>query len=480
MRRALRLTAWCCASCCALLLCGAPVAFATDLPAEIARAMKKQKIREDSVSLWVQAVDEDVPRLILNGDQPRNPASVIKLVTTWAALDLFGPTHTWRTRAYAMGPVVDGVLQGDLLIKGYGDPYLLTEDLWHMLGELRRTGLERIEGDLLLDDSWFDVDETDPAAFDGDGFRLYNVLPSALMVNFKSIRFELLADTATGRVDVRTWPELPNLTVTSQVKLTTGACRGNAPKVFMRYADPDNRDHVVFSGEMPASCRRYAIDRSAMTAQSYFYGMFRTLWQHWGGTITGGWRHATLTGRKQPLVRWRSRHLGEIVRPLNKWSNNLMTRTLLYAIAETEHKPPLTRAQGAEVIGKHLASRGLDTSALNIDNGSGLSRDTRVTAAMLGGLLHLAWRQPTMPEFVASLAIAGKDGTMRKRFRGKAGSGRMHVKTGSLKNVAGVAGYVHTTGGKTFAVVVLTNQAGVNYGPGRALQDAVLTWALDQ
>ncbi len=467
----------------ALIACGSallPPAHAADLPEPIARILRVHKIPADGVSIVVQAVDEDAPRLSFNADVARNPASVVKLVTTWTALDILGPTHTWPTRAYALGPLENGVLKGDLLLRGYGDPYLVLEDFWKMLGDLRRRGVRDIEGDLVLDDSLFAIDEHDPAAFDGDGFRLYNVLPSALMINFKAIDFILDPDPATGRVRITTVPELPNLTITNNVRLVKGACRGNAPKIFMALAAPETPDHVVFSGEMPFSCRHYQLGRSAMTADSYTFGVFRTLWEQWGGTIAGGYRRGTLPGKRRPLLTWRSRHLAEVIRPLNKWSNNLMTRMLLYAIGESRFPPPISRAQGAQALREHLEGRGLDTSQLIVDNGSGLSRDTRLTAHFLTDLLRLAWFEPTMPEFVASLSIAGKDGTARKRFRGAREAGRMHVKTGSLDSVSAIGGYVHAPDGRTFAVAVLANARGVNYGIGKDLQDAVLAWAFRQ
>jgi len=451
----------------------------TSLPARIAKVLGAHKVPLDAVSVLVQAVDEASPRLAVNIDVPRNPASTVKLVTTWVALDLLGPTHTWATRLYALGPIEKGVLRGDLLIKGSGDPYILLEDMWKMLGELRRLGVREITGDLVLDNSLFDVIESDPAAFDGAGFRLYNVLPSALMVNFKAINFMFNTDAA-GKLRISTQPPLENLKITNHIKLVGGECRRKGPKIVMASAAPETPDHVVFSGEMPRSCRHYQIPRSAMTAQSYTFGVFKLLWAQWGGTIGGSFREAPLTSKCRPLLTWRSDTLAEIVRPLNKWSNNLMTRMLLYAIGETRYPTPITRAEGANALRAHLESRGLDTSQLIIDNGSGLSRDTRVTSRFMASLLRHAWFEPTMPEFVASLAIAGIDGTARKRFRGAKQSGRMHLKTGSIHAVSAVGGYVHTAGGRTFLVSVLANRRGINYGVGTEIQNAVLAWTFEQ
>jgi len=458
-----------------LLLIGG-AASAAELPQSVTRVLTQRKIPLEALSLMVQAVDEDTPRLALNIDVPRNPASTEKLITTWTALDLFGPTHTWPTRIYALGPLRDGVLQGDLLIKGFGDPYLVLEDFWKMLGELRRMGVRDIKGRLLIDDSHFATDESDATAFDGQAFRLYNTLPSALMVNFQSVEFVIDPDAARGRVDISTIPDLPNLEITNNIKLIPGECRGNAPQITMAQAGPTTPDHLVFGGTMPFSCRHFRIARSVMTPESYAYGTFKTLWRQWGGTLEGGVERARVPPGKPPLLTWHSRHLGEILPPLNKWSNNLMTRMLLYAIGESRYPPPVTRLQGRDALREHLAARGLDTSALVVDNGSGLSRDSRVTARFMLSLLRLAWSEPTMPEFIASLSIVGRDGTTRRRFRKGEESGRMHLKTGSLEKVSAVSGYVHTPGGRTFMVSMMLNYRGANWGIGTEIQDALLAW----
>lgn len=461
-----------------LLLLAAAVE-AADLPAGVAKALRHHKVPETALSMVVQAVDEPTPRLSHRIDEPRNPASVIKLVTTWVALDMLGPTHTWATRAYALGPIQGGSLKGDLLLRGGGDPYLLLEELWKMLGEIKRRGVARIDGDLIIDNSLYQIDQHDPAAFDGAGSRLYNVLPSAMMVNFKSIEFEFIPHAKSGKVVIKTNPALPNLTISNHIKVTQGACRGNATKLHMSYAG-DNPDHVIFSGQMPHACQHYRLARTAMTPASYAFGAFKSLFQHWGGEITGNVRVAPLGSKQRPLVTWRSRPLAEVIRPLNKWSNNLMTRMLLYALGAANREPPISRQDGVLALTQHLSSLGMDTSQLIIDNGSGLSRDTRITAELLNALLRHAWQQPSMPEFVASLSIAGRDGTTRKRFRHGPEKGRMHLKTGSLRNVSAVGGYVHNAQGKTFAVSCLINYRGVNYGIGKDIQNALLKWVYQQ
>lgn len=463
----------------------APLASAAagGLPDAVQKVMTRHKIPASAVSIEVQAVDENTPRLALNVDVPRNPASTVKVVTTWGALDMFGPTYTLPTRIFTRGPIKGDVLQGDLIIKGYGDPFLVIEDFWSLVGQIRRSGIRQIDGDVIIDDTEFLVEEDDPAAFDGKGDALYNVLPNALIVNFKSIDFVFDANPATGKVAITSVPQLANLNIVNHVRLTSGPCRGNALTAAMhkpRAGSAATDEEIEFGGQMPARCDRFQTSRSIMSPAAYTFGAFKALWLQWGGTIKGGYRVAAKPANATALLTWQSRPLAEIIRPLNKWSNNLMARMLLFTIGSRDNPAPVTRAQGEAALLKHLASRGLSVDGIVIDNGSGLSRTTRVTSRFMTSLLREAWSAPTMPEFIASLAISGVDGTTRRRFRGGAERGRMHLKTGSLQNVSAVTGFVHAQNGKTYAVNVMVNYANANYGIGTELQNAVLAWTFKQ
>jgi serine-type D-Ala-D-Ala carboxypeptidase/endopeptidase (penicillin-binding protein 4) len=253
---------------------------------------KRFKVPSHTLSALVQDVHGARPILALNPTVPRNPASSIKLLTTFVALDALGPTYTWPTEVYALGPRANGVLRGDLLLKGYGDPYLVEENLWKLLGELRRTGLKDIKGDLLLDDSYFAPPAIDPGAFDGQAYRLYNVQPSALMVNFKAVTL-VFAPRADGNgVVVRTRPALPNFKITNQVKLEHGRCRGLLGTVAISVPDPQRADAITVSGRYQTGCGEQLLPRTFMTPTTYTLGLFRQLWAQWGGTLEGGVRHA--------------------------------------------------------------------------------------------------------------------------------------------------------------------------------------------
>jgi serine-type D-Ala-D-Ala carboxypeptidase/endopeptidase (penicillin-binding protein 4) len=457
----------------------APVAAAdvdTDLPPGVVLVLDGHGISPDDVSILVQPVDSDTPVLSHRADVPRNPASVMKLVTTWSALEILGPAYTWRTEVYFLGDFDGRTLDGDLAIKGYGDPFLVVEEVWKMLRRLRNLGLEEITGDLLLDDSFFDVREPPPGEFDNEPFRTYNVVPNALLANFKAVRFQFFADTVGGRVKVATDPVLPNLDIRNRLELGDGPCRGYQGGISFSVTDPGPASRVVFEGRFPAACNTYELSRTVLEHDTYLYGLFEGLWNELGGSLHGGLERGVVPEDARLVMTWRSRPLGDQIRSINKNSNNVMTRQLVYTIGAETSEAPGTREKGIEGIRSFLDERGIDTSPLVIDNGAGLSRDARVSASLLAAILRQATRSPYASEFVSSLSLGGVDGTTRRRFDERAGAGRMHVKTGRLDHVSALAGYAHRPSGQDYVLVILVNTLDAHRGPGQELEEAVTRW----
>ncbi|HCU90656.1 MAG TPA: D-alanyl-D-alanine carboxypeptidase/D-alanyl-D-alanine-endopeptidase [Gammaproteobacteria bacterium] len=453
---------------------------ANRVPESVQKVIRTHKIPGNAISILVQDVNSNTPLLRVNADVPYNPASVIKLVTTFVALDILGPSYTWLTKLYALGPIKNGVLHGDLVLKGSGNPYLTIEEFWKMLGRLHKRGIDTIHGDLVIDDSHFIIADIDPGAFDREPYQPYNVVPNAMLVNFKSVEFRFNPGDERENIRITMQPELPNLKVTNRVRIKKAPCKGSHLNIKMDIPDRITADHVVFSGEFPSACRSYSLYRSVLQPESYAFGAFQQLWGHWGGTITGGPRKGLSPTKARPLIISHSPPLAEIIRATNKWSNNVMSRLLLYTLATAKFNPPVTKEQGIEVIRDYLRENNLDDSLLTLDNGSGLSRTTRATADLINSLLRHAYRDPYMPEFIASMPINGIDGTMRRRLQTRPEQGRMHLKTGRLDDVATIAGYVLARSGTTYSVVVLLNHDDVHKRPGVEIQNAVLQWVHDK
>ena len=450
----------------------------TELPSGVQSALELRQIPSETLSIHVADVETGETVLDWRGDEPRNPASTIKLLTTLVALDILGPAYRWRTDVFAQGELQDGRLDGNLLIKGHGDPFLVTERVWQLLRDIRHAGIYEISGDLLIDDSWFEIGDYDPAAFDRQPLRAYNVAPNALLMNFNVVRYRFEPDHATNVVNILLDPALDNLRVDNRLSLAPGRCRGYQRGITI--TANKSLDEVTLSGRFPSRCEQYSMDRSTLSHNDYVYGLFRMLWLDSGGIFEGGWRNVVADDSLQPILSFQSLSLSEIIARLNKHSNNVMARHLLFTLAAEVNGAPGSEASGKQVLAKWLADNGLESDDIVIDNGAGLSRNTRITAKHMSALLEFAWRQPYMPEYLASLSLSGLDGTLEERFEDNGLAGIAHLKTGSLDHVDAIAGYLQSRSGRRFAIVVLQNYRDIHRGPGEEVQEALLRWLHEQ
>ena len=452
---------------------------ATTLPQPVAQIARAQGIPETAISAWVQKIGAAEPLVTFNADVLRNPASTMKLATTFAALSALGPTYTWSTQVHLLSPMASGGVIKDLWIRGGGDPFLVLEEYWKILSALRQKGVRRVDGDLVLDTSFFDLPLEDPGAFDNQPDRPYNLVPNALLVNFNSVLFRVQAQ-ADGKVGTRAEPPLPNLKLINRVAPKTGRCGGYQFGVAFAVENLPQRDQASFAGEFPMACRQFELTRTVLQPETYAYGLFRLYWQQLGGEHHGHLREGTLpTTVGRPFYEHRSRSLGDLIRLINKFSNNVMTRQLELTLGAERFGPPATPEKGHQAILEVLREHGVDTNGLMIANSAGLSRDSRISARQMAAILRAGWASAYMPEYISSLALVGMDGTMRSRLNGSAGAGRMHVKTGRLDHVSAIAGYVTAQSGERLSVVLLVNHRNAHLGPGNLLQNAFLRWAHD-
>jgi D-alanyl-D-alanine carboxypeptidase/D-alanyl-D-alanine-endopeptidase (penicillin-binding protein 4) len=446
------------------------------LPQPVAQALAREGIPQSNVALFAQAVDAAAPIVAFNVVKPMNPASVMKLVTTFAALELLGPTYQWKTEAYLAGPLKDGVLNGDLVLKGYGDPALTIERFWLLVQTLRARGIAEIRGDLVLDRTYFELDDHDPGEFDGKALRPYNVGADALLVNFKTVRFLFVPNPARGMVRIIPEPRLAQLDVEDDVKLAAGSCGDWRARLRVDVRTVADRTRVAFSGTMPASCSEHYWNVSVLSHPEFVYGVFRALWEESGGRFDGRVRDGTPAPDAQRFAMVESPTAAEVVRDVNKYSNNVMARQLFLTLSARQQLPG-SYIRSQEAVREWLDQHGLAMPELVMVNGSGLSRADRVSAASLGKLLLAAWASPVMPEFIASLPIVAEDGTMKRRLKFQGVAGHAHVKSGSLAEARTLAGYVLDRNGRRLVVVFLVNDA--NARASQPAHDAVLRWAYE-
>ncbi|MFP5410345.1 MAG: D-alanyl-D-alanine carboxypeptidase/D-alanyl-D-alanine-endopeptidase [Gammaproteobacteria bacterium] len=444
------------------------------LPEAFISALHQAGIPLSHVAVVLQPLDAATPLVSHNADAALNPASVMKLVTSFAALDRLGPGYVWTTRVWADGPIVDGVLDGDLVIQGRGDPTLTLERMWLLQRELRARGVRHIRGSLVLDTAYFDVPAADPGAFDGEPYAPYNAPPGALVANFNAIALRL--KPAADEVLVVPELALPGVAFTSRVVATDAAECNGARRALVPALAAGERTELTVTGHYPRSCGEQAWALSLFEPAATFDLIFRGLWAEAGGTLAG----ATVAGTApaaEPLLVFTSEPLPAALARLNKFSNNLMTRNLFLTLGAEAYGTPATLEKGAQAVRETLERRGIATQKLVLENGAGLSRIERISAGALNQLLRVAHASPWFPEFAASMPIVATDGTLKRRFNGSTLAGQAHLKTGTLRDASALAGYVHGTDGRRLSFVLLIYHA--NARKGEAAQRALLEWVLN-
>ena len=456
------------------LLCSLPVSFAHNvaLPAPVIAALQRAKVPVEALHVVVMEANGSQKTAALLSHQATtsiNPASLSKLATTVAALDLLGPTFVWRTPVYIDGPVRDGVLLGNVYVRGSGDPRLVVERVWLLMRRLQGLGIQKIQGDIVLDRSAFDLPERNPASFDGEPLRPYNAAPDALLVNFKSLVFQFVPDRAANVARIHIEPLLAGVQFPTTVPLSNADCSDYRSSLRADWADPLR---IRFAGSFPATCGEKIWPVAYAVPQQFAARAIAGMWQQVGGQLVGQVRDGVVPANLQPVFSVESPALSEVIRDINKFSNNVMAQQLF-----------LTLGQQARGTGSWDTSREamqawwrdrIGGEAPVFDNGSGLSREERISALGLARLLQFAWASPTMSELMSSLPVSGLDGTL-KRSKSQSVA---HLKTGSLRDVAGIAGYVDAANGKRLILVAVLNHA--NAQAARSALELLVDWTAMQ
>jgi D-alanyl-D-alanine carboxypeptidase/D-alanyl-D-alanine-endopeptidase (penicillin-binding protein 4) len=444
----------------------AACAGAQRLPPEVETALAQARLPRDALSvLVVDAQGKAAPRLSYRANVAVSPASVAKLVTTYVALDQLGPAFTWSTPVYVDGPVQGGMLKGNVYLQGQGDPKLVVERLWLLLRRLQGLGIRQIQGDIVLDRSAFETVAQDPGAFDGEPLRPYNAAPDALLLNFKSVVMTFVPDQ--GRALIQYEPPLAGVQTLPSVPLVEGGCgdwRGGLQ------ADFSDAGRIRFAGGYPAACGERIWPVAYADPQGYPARAIAGLWAEMGGKLTGQVRDGRVPDGLRPTFTVQSPPLAEIVRDINKYSNNVMAQQLFLTLSLQQNG--VGTQEGSREIVRRWWREHIGGEPPTTGNGSGLSRDERITAQQLGRLLQLAWASPLMPELISSLPVAGTDGTL-KRLRGRS-AGHAHLKTGSLRDVAAVAGIVDADSGRRYVLVAIANHP--NAAAARPAIAALIDW----
>ena len=458
-----------------------------NLPEPVMQLLAAHGIAPASVSALVLRGDQVV--LAHGAERPMQPASTMKLVTTLVGLEQLGPVFRGRTELLSIGEVKNGVLKGDLMLRGGADADLTSEVLDNMLRALKLSGIQRIEGNLMLDRSLFNPTRGDVGLppFDESPEAYYNVIPDALLINKNMLQIDMRSDAKRLKLDMQ--PELAGVRITSDMALIDADCAKweDGWRLPEAVKQENGRIKVVLHGTFPKNCAKtYSIN--VVDRDDYIDGLFRLKWKQLGGKLDGKTVEGVTPPDARVLAAHVSRALPEIVRDTNKPSDNALARTLFLSLGALEADPLLgsrplpqlpgqtTYARADQTVRNWMRAQGIDDSGFVIENGSGLSRIERISPLQMGGLLKAGLRSNWAPEFQASMPIAAMDGTLRRRLQGTLAAGRARMKTGTLRNVVALAGYVPDTSGVQNVVVVMVNDERAGDGRGRAVVDALVDW----
>ncbi|HPY38950.1 MAG TPA: D-alanyl-D-alanine carboxypeptidase/D-alanyl-D-alanine-endopeptidase [Thiolinea sp.] len=398
----------------------------TRLPDQVVGTLRASGVSEAGMGTYVRLANGSQPALLTaNADNPQSPASTMKLVTTYAALGVLGPDYRWPTEIYTNGNVTGGTLYGDVIIRGYGNPQFAENDFRQMLQALRARGINSIKGNLVADTGFFNVPYQDPGAFDGNAGAAYNAQPEAILYQERGSCYEFT--DLKGKIQ-KVCPILPS---------------------------------------------------NAQARQALNVNLFGSFWKMWvgemGGQMQGTFARGGTPQNAQLVYTHRSRPLREIIMEVNKDSNNVMARQILLSVGAKQLGAPGTPQKGAQAIGQWLESRGLAFPELRLENGSGLSRIEQITPRHMGEMLVDAYNSPYREDLLNSMAVLGVDGTLKNRMKNSSLAGRGRFKTGTLRDVRALAGYLQASDGQMYVISILHNDPRARASV-RAAHDDLVEW----
>jgi serine-type D-Ala-D-Ala carboxypeptidase/endopeptidase (penicillin-binding protein 4) len=451
-------------------------------------AFRRAGIPMADVSLYAIPVDQVEPVMAHNADISYILASTAKLITTMAALDLLGASYRWRTLAYLNGTLREGVLTGDLLITGGGDPMLSSEKLVAWFTLMQKRGLKEIAGNIVLDRQRFAFVDKDHANTPVPAwYNPHHAQPDALVIDEGVLKVNI-ASGAQGKT-IQLEPAIEGIEIVDDSK-TVARCNAVKKPLSVDFEESSRNRKLIVSGDWAQDCPPYKLATSPWDQTEFSSAAILAAWKKAGGVLTGSVVEAPPPPKpikskrpvklkkaskpRKPFLVLDSKPLSDSVRETNKWSNNLVSRHLLLSISKDFPLAVATLPNAQQVLSRWLLDKGITAEDISLENGSGLSRNERAKARSFAHLLKDGWTAKYDKEFKASLPIVGVDGTMGGRLKNSLATGKAWIKTGTLNDVRSVAGYVTTKSQKTFAVVGIVNHASAS----RAVPalDAFIEW----
>ncbi len=406
----------------------------------------------------------------LKGDRLFIPASNAKIFTTAAAFRYLKPDYKFETKVFYTGRLSEGVLSGDLFLKGLGDPSLVSEELWILVQALKRRGLREVEGDLIVDDSFFDQEHFVPGTNGGKGLRAYQAPNGAASLNFNTFGLYVEPNSVSGKPP-RAVVE-PDSTYIQLVNRANTTKPRRKSTLRVRRASHSDGDLFILEGQIPAGGQPRTLWVNITSPALYLGHTFRGFLKTQGIAINGEVRRGKTPPQSQDLARHFSKPLSIIMWDLNKWSNNFIAEQVLKTIGAEVMGAPGTRQKGVSTIERYMTSLGYRPGTFKLTDGAGLSRENRVSPAQLVRVLVDMYDDFRFrPEFVASLAVMGVDGSVKDRLDGTSAVRKIRAKTGTLDGVDTLSGYAESKDEDTIAFAILMNGSRCSHWQMRQIQD---------
>ncbi len=442
------------------------------LPQAINEEIRKSGISKKDISIYIKEAGKDGKVVAsLNASKSRTPASVIKVLTTYASVLKLGFDYRWPTKFYTTGRLQNGVLQGDLLIKGFGDPTLNDKDLAEIVSIIRVEGIDKISGDIVIDRSYFEVGDKDSSGFDENPYSAYNAMPDAMMFNERVVTVCVIPKEK--RVYKKHVDE--SYRVVDQLEHVNQPCRGRYSWPRVKIDKSEVTPTLFLQGKISKQCGMRNICMVITKPYKSFYYALKDRLKKEGVSVSGGLQLRKIPKEARELFTHYSEPLEDIISETAKESNNLYARHLLLLLGAKLYGAPATMKKGRDAVRYILDSRGaLGEGTLSIDNGSGLSRTAKINAKLLGQMYDDAYDRYGS-RWMETLSIAGVDGTIKRRFRNTVVTKRAWMKTGTLRRVKNIGGYVKNRAGKFYTVVIIINSSKAKYR-GAILQDEIMKW----
>ncbi len=441
------------------------------LPSDISYLIAKDKINPANLSILITNKRTSEVVASLNPYVSRVPASVAKIATAYAILLEFGKDFKWPTQVYYRGNIKNGVLNGDIIVKAYGDPTLNARDVKKFAQNIRSYGIRKITGSIIIDRSFFKNSPKINSGFDSNFVSEYNAMPDALMYNDHLNK--LIITTSNSGVYVKRSYGDRSVKVINHLKVTNGRCKGSNSWPKVRFLKDGNEVGLSLEGKISKQCKPIVINRVLTYPYKSFFYSFKYYLNSSGVVFNGNFKLKNLPKDAKLLFTHYSKPLIKIVAKTLKKSNNLYARHLFLMLGAKRYGYPATLEKSQRAIKDILGAKGVLSSSDFIVNGCGLSRKSRLSPISAAKILDSAYEDFGV-DWVRSLSIAGVDGTLKKRFAHSIVKNRAFMKTGTLKRAKNIAGFVKAKRGNLYNCVIFYN--GAKIWLGRDIQNKIITW----